>query len=254
MTVPRIQGCPTNWPYRSHTGPSSASASSSRPVHRSTSTSSSPANPLSVIVSVVPPRPARSGNGTTAIVAPRRSSCSHTARRAASSRRPGRSRTVCGWEAPRPDGVWHGSPGNRSRQPRATCILCAGLERFRDQYRSRRQREPGAAQQCGHHSSRHAQRSLNRRPVRRQARPESCSTGDLKPHGDRQPGPPRGPSERPQEAVSSVQVGRCCLLNWASNALSARLVVDIRPPSRAPVGSAVGVGGVGAGGYAEQLE
>jgi hypothetical protein len=213
VTVPRIQRCPTNWPYRSHTGPSSSSASSSRPLHRSTSTTSCPSSRLSMIVSVVPPRPAQPENGTTATVAPRRSSSSHTASRPASSRRPGRSRAACGREASRPDGVWHGSPSSalqvghgRSRQPRATCILCAGLRRFRDEYRSCRQREPGAAQQNGHHSPSHARRSLNRCPVRRQARPESCSTGDPKPRRDRQPGPPRGPSERPHEAAPASKL------------------------------------------------
>jgi hypothetical protein len=173
LTVPRIQGWPANWPKRSHTGPSSASASSSRPVHRSTSTSSSPANPLSVIVPVVPPWPARPENGTTATVAPRRASSSHTARRAASSRRPGRSRAVCGWEASQPEGVWHRSPGSalhvgqrRARHPRATCRHAAGPQRALYEYRClSRQRVPGAARHSGHHSASHARRSLTAEPA-----------------------------------------------------------------------------------------
>ncbi len=167
MTVPRIQGWAANDPYRSHTGPSSASANSSRPLHRSTSTSSAPTKRPSVIVPVDPPPPPRPENGTTAIVAPRRSSSSHTACGATKSRHPGGSRAVCGWEARRPDGVRHASPDStlhvghgRSRHPRATRILCVGLARLQNSNRSRRQREPGAARQSGHHSANHARRSL----------------------------------------------------------------------------------------------
>ncbi len=70
---------------------------------------------LSVIVSRRAPRPAQPENETTATVAPRRSSSSHTASRAASSPRPGRSRAACGREASRPDGVWTGRPAARCR-------------------------------------------------------------------------------------------------------------------------------------------
>jgi hypothetical protein len=124
---------------------------------------------LSVIVPVVPPSPARPENGTTAIVAPRRSSSSHTACRAVSSRRPGRSRAVCGWEASRPTGgVWHRSPESalhvgqrRVRHPRATCSRAAGSQRALYEYRClSRQRVPGAARHSGHHSASHARRSL----------------------------------------------------------------------------------------------
>jgi len=173
VTVPRIQGWPANWAYRSHTGPSSASASSSRPLHRSTSTSASPARQLSVIVPVLPPPPARPENGTTAIVAPRHSSSSHMAWRAASSRRPGGSRAVCGWEASRPDGVRHGSPESarhvgqrRVRHPRAMCRHAAGPQRALYEYRClSRQRVPGAARHSGHHSASHARRSLTAGPA-----------------------------------------------------------------------------------------
>jgi hypothetical protein len=158
VTQPRIHGWPANDPYRSHTGPLSPRASSSRLLHCSTATSSWPSRRLTVMAPVVPPRPARPENGTTALVAPRRASSSHTAWRAASSRRPGRSRAVCGWEASRPKGVWHGSPGSalhvghaRSRQPRAMCSGCVGLGHFRESCQPSRQRPSGAAQQCGHH-------------------------------------------------------------------------------------------------------
>jgi hypothetical protein len=119
-------------------------------------------------VSVLPPLPARPENGTTAIAAARRSSSSHTACRAASSRRPGRSRAVWGWEDSRPDGVWHGSPESalhvgqrRLRHPRAICRRAAGPQRALHEYRClSRQRVPGAARHSGHHSASHARRSL----------------------------------------------------------------------------------------------
>ncbi len=168
-----------------------------------------------MIVPVVPPSPARPENGTTATVAPRRSSSSHTAWRAASSRRPGRSRAVCGREASRPDGVWHGSPGSAlqvghaalapARGPRAASPPAPRALPRRVPVPVR-QREPGAAQHCGHHSSSHARRSLNRRPVGGQARPESCSTGDPAPRGGRKPGPSRGASERPEEAAPASKL------------------------------------------------
>jgi len=69
-----IGGWPANDPKRSQTGASSAWDSSSRLVHASTCTHSSPSRRLSTIRSVRPPRPARPLNGTEAIVAPRRSS------------------------------------------------------------------------------------------------------------------------------------------------------------------------------------
>lgn len=91
---------------------------------------------LSVIAPVGPSASARPENGTAARVTPWRSSSSHTPRRAASSRRPGRNRAVCGADASRPDGVWHASPDHvlhvgqrRVRHPRATCRLAAGPQR-----------------------------------------------------------------------------------------------------------------------------
>jgi hypothetical protein len=78
VTAPQIEGWPANTPYRSQIGPSSAYVSSSRAVDRTTSTSLSPSSRLRMIVSTLPPAPAHPENGTTAIVAPRRSSLSHT--------------------------------------------------------------------------------------------------------------------------------------------------------------------------------
>ena len=80
--------------------------------------------------------------------------------RPASSPRPGRSRAACGWEASRPDGVRHSSPGSalqvgQRRAPPATRDVEASPPDsggFRDEYRPSRQRTPGAAQQSGHHS------------------------------------------------------------------------------------------------------
>jgi hypothetical protein len=99
----RRSGCiaqqPSTWLSRGsmdgqrtrRTGPTRAprarAPSSSRALHRSISMSSSPSRRLSVIVPVLPPAPARPENGTTAIVAPRRSSSSHTALRAPQARR-----------------------------------------------------------------------------------------------------------------------------------------------------------------------
>jgi hypothetical protein len=126
VSVPRIGGWPANTPYRSQIGPSSAHVSSSRAVDRSTSTSFSPSSRLRSIVSTLPPAPARPENGTTAIVAPRRSSFSHTSS-CSSSPRARRNRAACGRDASRPDGVRHISSGiarhvghERLRQPRAT--------------------------------------------------------------------------------------------------------------------------------------
>jgi hypothetical protein len=121
-----------------------------------------------VIVPVVPPSTARPENGTTATVAPRRSSSSHTARRTASSPRPGQSRAACGRDASRPDGARHRSPESalqveqrRARHPRATCRDAAGPQRALYEYRClSRQHVPGAARHSGHHSARHARRSL----------------------------------------------------------------------------------------------
>ena len=210
VTVPRINGWPANWPYRSQTGPSSANANSSRPLHRSTRTSSPPAKRLRVTVPVRPPSPARPENGTTATAAPRRSSSSHTARRATSSRRPARSRAACGPDASRPDGVRHGSPTHalhvgqrRVRHPRATCRHAAGAQRALYEYRCRsRQRVPGAARHSGHHSSSHARRPLTGRPLRRQTQPERCCSRALKLQRRLQPAPRPATSDRPKNAAS----------------------------------------------------
>ena len=146
---------------------SSAYASSSRELHRSTSTSPSPPTRDSVIVAVLPPRPERPENGPTAIVAPRCSSSSQTVAPQSRSARPGRSRAEWTCEASRPLGVRHGSPADalhvgqlRSRQPRATCMRVAGGTL---RHGSRRHRVPGAARHSRHRSSSHARRSLTRR-------------------------------------------------------------------------------------------
>lgn len=81
-------------PDRSHTGASSAYVSSSRELHRSTSTSCPPSTRERTIVAVLPPRPERPENGTTAIAAPRRSSSSQTSVPQSSSARDRRSRAV----------------------------------------------------------------------------------------------------------------------------------------------------------------
>ena len=188
--------------------------------------------PLSVIVPVVPPSPVRPENGTTATVAPRRSSSSHTAWRAASSRRPGRSRAACGWEASRPDGVWHGSPGSalqvgheRSRQPRATCILCRRT-------RALPRRIPICS--AARARRRPAVRTPLIQPCSAIAHPVSCprarARSRLSEARDRQPGPP--PSA-PTRGGFSVQVGRC-LLNWASRRRFPDLLAQTTPSACRP--------------------
>ena len=151
---PAICGCPANEPNRSQIGASSAWQSSSRPVHRSTSTSSSPSRRLSTILSARPPRPARPLNGTTATVAPRFSSSSQTAVADRSSRPPGRSRASCVRDASRPDGVRHGSPAGvlhvghgRARHPRAMWSRVSVRVLLKDDVL---QRAPGAARHVGH--------------------------------------------------------------------------------------------------------
>ena len=137
-----------------------------------------------MIVSTLPPRPARPENGTTAIDAPRRSSSSQTADCAGSSPRPGPSRAACGRAASRPEGVRHGSPDSalqmghrRARQPRAQwsgekpCRLCPN--------RLWRQRAAGAARHSGHQSASQVARSLTRHSGDAPPRPTSGARGEL---------------------------------------------------------------------------
>ncbi len=175
-TVPAIWGCPAKDPKRSQIGASRAWQSSSRPLHRSTSTSLSRSSRLSTILSVRPPLPAGPLNGTVATVAPRRSSSAHTPSRASSSYRFGRSRASWIRDASRPEGVRQDSPGlalhfghGRARHPRAMWSA-DGFAVVRWPHGSRH-RAPGAARHVGHHSSSHRARSLTAIPPSRAERP-----------------------------------------------------------------------------------
>jgi hypothetical protein len=152
-TAPR-QALPTH--SRAHPAPSTARRRPAPPRNR-------------VILSARPPRPARPEKGTTAMVAPRRSSSFQIAERETISHRAGRKRALCARAAGRPDGVEQPSPGaalqvghDRSSQPRATwrCATGSVRPRQRRSHRQRWQRAPGAARQSGHDCSSHAARSL----------------------------------------------------------------------------------------------
>ena len=104
------RGCPTKVPKRSQTGASSAWHSSSRPVHRSTSASSSPSNRRSCDRVGVPATPCAAperhdhdGRSATLQLLPYR-------RPPANSCRAGRNRAACTRAASRPVGVAQRSP------------------------------------------------------------------------------------------------------------------------------------------------
>ena len=136
VRVAVIRGWPRKLPYRPHTGPARAPASSLSP---------SPDQPASsrpsawmLTFSSVAWRPPPPEKRTSAPLAPSRSSARHTSSGACISPRAGCRRAVCGRAAARPRGVKHGSPGealhaehDRWRQPRAACSVSvwAGLRR-----------------------------------------------------------------------------------------------------------------------------